>query len=74
MTLPSSPFTPALANPSPITLFPSLQDEDAPFGYHPILGHLVPAGLSTSSPTEAKPGGAGSKKGPNGRDSPHSNC
>ena len=41
------------------------QRRGSPFGHHPTLGHLVPAGLSTSSPTESQPGRG---RGSNGRE------
>lgn len=49
-----SPLLPVLLSqiPSPVTPF-LLREGEAPLGYHPTLGCLVPAGLSNSSPTEA---------------------
>ena len=52
---PSSPPSPTLRNPSPHhPLFSS--EKESPLGCYPTLGHLVPAGLGTFSPTEAQLG------------------
>lgn len=36
-----------------------LKEGDVPLGYHPILGHPVPAWLGTPSPTESQTGSPG---------------
>ena len=50
---PSSPPSPALTSPSPLTPPLLFREKEAPFGEHSILGHLIPAGLGASSPAEA---------------------
>lgn len=64
--LPSLFLVPHLQHPLPVASFPSSQKMEAHLGYHPILGHLVPAGVGTFSPTDAQPGstswGRGTKK------------
>ena len=68
---PSSPPSPTLRNPSPHhPLFSS--EKGSPLECYPTLGHLVPAGLGTFSPTEAQPGspsGGGGGDGGGGRGS-----
>ena len=53
MSLPPSSFpSPTLTNPSSYCLLPFSSEKGNPLlGYHPTLGHLVLAGLGTSSPT-----------------------
>lgn len=41
--------------PLPLPTSLLLRERKTPLGYHPSLRHRVPAGLSTSSPTEAQP-------------------
>jgi hypothetical protein len=64
ITVPLSPLfpDPSLQTPSSIVI-PSPQRRGVLFGYHPFLGHLVPAGLGTSSFTKAQPGSPGMGKG-----------
>jgi hypothetical protein len=50
----SSPPSPTLTTSSPTTLSPTLQSMAGSLGSPPDLEQLVPAGLSTSSPTEAQ--------------------
>jgi hypothetical protein len=38
-------------------------EKGRPLRYHTTLGYLVPAGLGTSSPTEAQPGSPSSWEG-----------
>lgn len=60
---------------SPPFLF---RKEGAPLGYHPTLGHPIPVGLRTFSPTEAQPGRKLGERNPTEgkrvRNSLHSNC
>lgn len=49
---PLLPVSPLQAPPF-IALSPSAQRKGVPLGYHSTLGHLVPTGLGTSSPTES---------------------
>ena len=65
--IPPFPSSTSLQTSPFITPLPSPQRRGAPPGYHPALGHLVPAGLGTSSPTEAQPGSPGRGRGSNGR-------
>jgi hypothetical protein len=52
----------------PLLLLILLRKEETFFGYNTTLGHLVPAGLSTSSSTEAQPGSPGRGRGSNSRE------
>jgi hypothetical protein len=53
----SSPPSPTLTNPSPHYFTPPLlrEEGEVSLGYHPTLGHLIPAGIGISSPTEGQP-------------------
>jgi hypothetical protein len=55
---------PSLQIPPPLSSALLLKGE-GPLEYHPTLRHLVPAGLGTSSPTEAQPGSQVSGRGSN---------
>ena len=63
---PLPPLLPVLPFQIPLHIIPPilLKDSEAPLGYHSTLGHLVPARLSISSPTEAQ---AGRGRGSNDR-------
>lgn len=61
--LPSLLQVPLLQIPHPITPFPFPQRRGSPLCYHLTLGHLVLAGLSTFSLTEAQPESSGKGKG-----------
>lgn len=50
-----------LITPAPLPPSLLLKEGEAPIGYHTTLGHLVPAGLSISSPTEAQAGSPGER-------------
>ena len=63
----SSSPRPALTNTLTPLPTPVLREGEAPLWYHFTLGHRVPAGLSTSSPTKAQTGGPGRGRGSNGR-------
>jgi hypothetical protein len=52
----SSPPSPTLTNPPPMTPFLSPQRREVPLECHLTLGHSVTVGLSTSSPTDAQRG------------------
>lgn len=62
-TPPSSLHNDTLTNPIPTTVTPSPQKRGAVHWYDPILGHLVPSGLCTPFPTEARSSSPSSKKG-----------
>lgn len=64
---PSSPSSPTLQVPLPTALSPSLQRIGCLLWVPLTLGHLVPAGIGTSFPTEAHPGSIGRGRGYNGR-------
>ena len=49
----------------------SLREDEAYLGYHPTLVQQVPAGLSTSCPTEAQLGSPGLGRGSSGRQQSH---